>query len=163
MNCNLCCFFYARLGNVGSSPRSSDLVKLAQECCYHSNRGIAAHGVRVLTNITVSCQEKGKCAQPGQGSVGVVVSVIFSLCALMCSCIHLQRSKASVLGQPDPCEHLRLQCGVGISAWALPISFLCLLWCVVLGTGIARIRFTYTASGKVLGLSRWQVLSLSGG
>ncbi|XP_057626104.1 integrator complex subunit 7 isoform X3 [Chionomys nivalis] len=46
------------LGNVGSSPRSSDLVKLAQECCYHSNRGIAAHGVRVLTNITVSCQEK---------------------------------------------------------------------------------------------------------
>ncbi|XP_021563756.1 integrator complex subunit 7 isoform X2 [Carlito syrichta] len=45
-------------GNVGSSPRSSDLVKLAQECCYHNNRGIAAHGVRVLTNITVSCQEK---------------------------------------------------------------------------------------------------------
>nr|XP_054313513.1 integrator complex subunit 7 isoform X4 [Pongo pygmaeus] len=45
-------------GNVSSSPRSSDLVKLAQECCYHNNRGIAAHGVRVLTNITVSCQEK---------------------------------------------------------------------------------------------------------
>ncbi|XP_031992379.1 integrator complex subunit 7 isoform X1 [Hylobates moloch] len=44
-------------GNV-SSPRSSDLVKLAQECCYYNNRGIAAHGVRVLTNITVSCQEK---------------------------------------------------------------------------------------------------------
>ncbi|KAK2086498.1 Integrator complex subunit 7 [Saguinus oedipus] len=43
---------------VSSSPRSSDLVKLAQECCYHNNRGIAAHGVRVLTNITVSCQEK---------------------------------------------------------------------------------------------------------
>ncbi|XP_008983507.1 integrator complex subunit 7 isoform X1 [Callithrix jacchus] len=45
-------------GNLSSSPRSSDLVKLAQECCYHNNRGIAAHGVRVLTNITVSCQEK---------------------------------------------------------------------------------------------------------
>ncbi|XP_055090938.1 integrator complex subunit 7 isoform X1 [Symphalangus syndactylus] len=45
-------------GNVSSSPRSSDLVKLAQECCYYNNRGIAAHGVRVLTNITVSCQEK---------------------------------------------------------------------------------------------------------
>ncbi|XP_012362224.1 integrator complex subunit 7 isoform X1 [Nomascus leucogenys] len=44
-------------GNVSSSPRSSDLVKLAQDCCYHNNRGIAAHGVRVLTNITVSCQE----------------------------------------------------------------------------------------------------------
>lgn len=55
--------FFACLGIVGSSPRSSDLVKLAQECCYHNNRGIAAHGVRVLTNITVSCQEKGKFDQ----------------------------------------------------------------------------------------------------
>ncbi|XP_004853594.1 integrator complex subunit 7 isoform X2 [Heterocephalus glaber] len=51
-------YFSIAPGNVGSSPRSSDLVKLAQECCYHNNRGIAAHGVRVLTNITVSCQEK---------------------------------------------------------------------------------------------------------
>uniref|UniRef100_A0A9L0S0I1 Integrator complex subunit 7 n=1 Tax=Equus caballus TaxID=9796 RepID=A0A9L0S0I1_HORSE len=51
-------YFSIASGNVGSSPRSSDLVRLAQECCYHSNRGIAAHGVRVLTNITVSCQEK---------------------------------------------------------------------------------------------------------
>ncbi|XP_037680271.1 integrator complex subunit 7 isoform X1 [Choloepus didactylus] len=51
-------YFNIAPGNVGSSPRSSDLVKLAQECCYHNNRGIAAHGVRVLTNITVSCQEK---------------------------------------------------------------------------------------------------------
>ncbi|KAG3258141.1 integrator complex subunit 7 isoform X2 [Ictidomys tridecemlineatus] len=51
-------YFSLAPGNVGSSPRSSDLVKLAQECCYHNNRGIAAHGVRVLTNITVSCQEK---------------------------------------------------------------------------------------------------------
>ncbi|KAM4814927.1 integrator complex subunit 7 isoform 2-T2 [Thomomys bottae] len=51
-------YFSTAPGNVGSSPRSSDLVKLAQECCYHNNRGIAVHGVRVLTNITVSCQEK---------------------------------------------------------------------------------------------------------
>lgn len=57
---SLCYFSLFCLGNVGSSPRSSDLVRLAQECCYHNNRGIAAHGVRVLTNITVSCQEKGK-------------------------------------------------------------------------------------------------------
>ncbi|XP_048665748.1 integrator complex subunit 7 [Marmota marmota marmota] len=56
-------YFSLAPGNVGSSPRSSDLVKLAQECCYHNNRGIAAHGVRVLTNITVSCQEKGKFGQ----------------------------------------------------------------------------------------------------
>ncbi|XP_007951907.1 integrator complex subunit 7 [Orycteropus afer afer] len=51
-------FFSLAPGNTGSSPRCSDLVRLAQECCYHNNRGIAAHGVRVLTNITVSCQEK---------------------------------------------------------------------------------------------------------
>ncbi|KAL4829114.1 hypothetical protein H8958_021053 [Nasalis larvatus] len=51
-------YFSTVTGNVSSPPRSSDLVKLAQECCYHNNRGIAAHGVRVLTNITVSCQEK---------------------------------------------------------------------------------------------------------
>ncbi|XP_012870721.1 PREDICTED: integrator complex subunit 7 isoform X2 [Dipodomys ordii] len=51
-------YFSTAPGNVGSSPRSSDLVKLAQECCYHNNRGIAVHGVRVLTNITVSCHEK---------------------------------------------------------------------------------------------------------
>uniref|UniRef100_A0A8C5P0F2 Integrator complex subunit 7 n=1 Tax=Jaculus jaculus TaxID=51337 RepID=A0A8C5P0F2_JACJA len=51
-------YFSTVPGNVGSSIGSSDLVRLAQECCYHSNRGIAAHGVRVLTNITVSCQEK---------------------------------------------------------------------------------------------------------
>ncbi|XP_019491002.1 PREDICTED: integrator complex subunit 7 [Hipposideros armiger] len=51
-------YFSIASGNVDSSPRSSDLVRLAQECCYHNNRGIAAHGVRVLTNITVSCQEK---------------------------------------------------------------------------------------------------------
>ncbi|XP_053461345.1 integrator complex subunit 7 [Nycticebus coucang] len=51
-------YFSIAPGNMSSSPRSSDLVKLAQECCYHNNRGIAAHGVRVLTNITVSCQEK---------------------------------------------------------------------------------------------------------
>lgn len=35
----------------------------------------------------------------------VVASVIFSLCALMCSCIHPQCSNASVLGQPDLCKH----------------------------------------------------------
>ncbi|NXC86579.1 INT7 protein, partial [Cercotrichas coryphoeus] len=41
-----------------TTARSFDLVKLAQECCYHNNRGIAAHGVRILTNISASCQEK---------------------------------------------------------------------------------------------------------
>ncbi|XP_015243468.1 PREDICTED: integrator complex subunit 7 [Cyprinodon variegatus] len=39
-------------------PRLTDLVKLAQECCYHSNLSVAAHGVVVLSNIAVSCPEK---------------------------------------------------------------------------------------------------------
>ncbi|NWH64493.1 INT7 protein, partial [Geococcyx californianus] len=45
-------------GAAATTARSFDLVKLAQECCYHNNRGIAAHGVRILTNISASCQEK---------------------------------------------------------------------------------------------------------
>lgn len=39
-------------------PRLSDLVKLAQECCYHSNLAVAAYGVTVLANIAISCPEK---------------------------------------------------------------------------------------------------------
>ncbi|MEE6473988.1 hypothetical protein FKM82_010240 [Ascaphus truei] len=50
-------YFNAAPGTKPSTARYSDLVKLAQECSYHSNRGIAAHGVRVLTNIVSSCQE----------------------------------------------------------------------------------------------------------
>ncbi|NWX85790.1 INT7 protein, partial [Nothoprocta pentlandii] len=51
-------YFSSVPGTATTTARSFDLVKLAQECCYHNNRGIAAHGVRILTNITVSCQEK---------------------------------------------------------------------------------------------------------
>ncbi|XP_074844722.1 integrator complex subunit 7 isoform X2 [Carettochelys insculpta] len=51
-------YFSIPPGTAATTARSFDLVKLAQECCYHNNRGIAAHGVRVLTNIAASCQEK---------------------------------------------------------------------------------------------------------
>ncbi|CAM5135343.1 unnamed protein product [Natator depressus] len=51
-------YFSIAPGTTATTARSFDLVKLAQECCYHNNRGIAAHGVRVLTNISASCQEK---------------------------------------------------------------------------------------------------------
>uniref|UniRef100_A0A8D2IN07 Integrator complex subunit 7 n=1 Tax=Varanus komodoensis TaxID=61221 RepID=A0A8D2IN07_VARKO len=44
----------------GMNTRSSDLVKLAQECCYHNSCGTAAHGVRVLTNIAASCPEEDR-------------------------------------------------------------------------------------------------------
>ncbi|XP_063079840.1 integrator complex subunit 7 [Engraulis encrasicolus] len=39
-------------------PRQTDLVRLAQECCYHSNLPVAAHGVTVLSNIVIACPEK---------------------------------------------------------------------------------------------------------
>ncbi|TWW68712.1 Integrator complex subunit 7 [Takifugu flavidus] len=45
-------------GSPSIPPRLSDLVKLAQECCYHSNLAVAAHGVIVLSNIVISCPEK---------------------------------------------------------------------------------------------------------
>ncbi|XP_077443702.1 integrator complex subunit 7 [Stigmatopora argus] len=43
---------------VSSPLQITDLVKLAQECCYHSNLAVAAHGVVVLSNIVISCPEK---------------------------------------------------------------------------------------------------------
>ncbi|NXF49370.1 INT7 protein, partial [Oceanites oceanicus] len=51
-------YFSSAPGTAATTARSFDLVKVAQECCYHNNRGIAAHGVRILTNISASCQEK---------------------------------------------------------------------------------------------------------
>ncbi|XP_015670142.1 integrator complex subunit 7 [Protobothrops mucrosquamatus] len=51
-------YFSIAPGTKSTTARSSDLVKLAQESCYHNNQNIAAHGVRVLTNIAASCQEK---------------------------------------------------------------------------------------------------------
>ncbi|XP_060103067.1 integrator complex subunit 7 [Heteronotia binoei] len=50
-------YFSIAPGGTVATARSSDLVKLAQESCYHNNQGIAAHGVRILTNIASSCQE----------------------------------------------------------------------------------------------------------
>lgn len=47
-------------GSSMVSPRLTDLVKLAQECCYHSNLAVAAQGVIVLSNIVISCPEKGE-------------------------------------------------------------------------------------------------------
>ncbi|XP_061741745.1 integrator complex subunit 7 isoform X2 [Nerophis ophidion] len=45
-------------GSASSTPSLTDLVKLAQECCYHSNLAVAAHGIIVLSNIVISCPEK---------------------------------------------------------------------------------------------------------
>lgn len=52
-------YFHPPPGTIAGAgtARYTDLIKLAQECSYHSNRGIAAHGVTVLTNIVASCQD----------------------------------------------------------------------------------------------------------
>ncbi|XP_046871357.1 integrator complex subunit 7 [Hypomesus transpacificus] len=52
-------YFNSGTGSSSSSPRLTDLVKLAEQCCYHSNLAVAVHGVTVLANIAISCPGKG--------------------------------------------------------------------------------------------------------
>uniref|UniRef100_A0A8C4EZS5 Integrator complex subunit 7 n=1 Tax=Dicentrarchus labrax TaxID=13489 RepID=A0A8C4EZS5_DICLA len=56
-------YFNNMTGGSSVPPRLTDLVKLAQECCYHSNLAVAAHGVIVLSNIAISCPEKVQLEQ----------------------------------------------------------------------------------------------------
>uniref|UniRef100_A0A3B5AB75 Integrator complex subunit 7 n=1 Tax=Stegastes partitus TaxID=144197 RepID=A0A3B5AB75_9TELE len=56
-------YFTNVAGGSAVPPRLTDLVKLAQECCYHSNLAVAAHGVVVLSNISISCPEKVQLEQ----------------------------------------------------------------------------------------------------
>uniref|UniRef100_A0A4W4G8U8 Integrator complex subunit 7 n=1 Tax=Electrophorus electricus TaxID=8005 RepID=A0A4W4G8U8_ELEEL len=51
-------YFILTPGEPLPAPHLTDLVKLAQECCYHSNLAVAAHGITVLANIAISCPEK---------------------------------------------------------------------------------------------------------
>ncbi|XP_017311439.1 integrator complex subunit 7 isoform X2 [Ictalurus punctatus] len=51
-------YFSPTTGESPPSPHLTDIVKLAQECCYHSNLAVAAHGVTVLANVAISCPEK---------------------------------------------------------------------------------------------------------
>ncbi|XP_048840916.1 integrator complex subunit 7 [Brienomyrus brachyistius] len=51
-------YFSPGAGSAPAPSRTTDLVRLAQECCYHSNLAVAAHGVTVLSNIAISCLEK---------------------------------------------------------------------------------------------------------
>ncbi|CAJ1076974.1 integrator complex subunit 7 [Xyrichtys novacula] len=70
-------------GGSSVPPRLTDLVKLAQECCYHSNLAVAAHGVVVLSNIAISCPEKD-IVQLEQDTVLGVESLLM-LCSQDCS------------------------------------------------------------------------------
>ncbi|KAI1897706.1 hypothetical protein AGOR_G00086040 [Albula goreensis] len=51
-------YFSLPAGGASAPSRPTDLVRLAQESCYHSNLAVAAHGVTVLSNIAISCPEK---------------------------------------------------------------------------------------------------------
>ncbi|KAF2984924.1 hypothetical protein EK904_013160, partial [Melospiza melodia maxima] len=72
-------YFSSAPGAAATTARSFDLVKLAQECCYHNNRGIAAHGVRILTNISASCQEKDLL--PLEQDAGFGLEALLVLCS----------------------------------------------------------------------------------
>uniref|UniRef100_A0A1A8Q023 Integrator complex subunit 7 n=1 Tax=Nothobranchius rachovii TaxID=451742 RepID=A0A1A8Q023_9TELE len=77
-------YFSNAAGGASVPPRLTDLVKLAQECCYHSNLVVAAHGVIVLCNITISCSEKDS-VQLEQDTVLGVESLLM-LCSQDSSC-----------------------------------------------------------------------------
>ncbi|XP_055005598.1 integrator complex subunit 7 [Boleophthalmus pectinirostris] len=51
-------YFNTMPGSSQVPSRHTDLVKLAQESCYHSNLWVSGHGVIVLTNITLSGPDK---------------------------------------------------------------------------------------------------------
>ncbi|XP_072310167.1 integrator complex subunit 7 [Eucyclogobius newberryi] len=51
-------YFNKTPGSSSVPPKLTDLVKLAQESCYHSNLWVSGHGVVVLTNITLCGPDK---------------------------------------------------------------------------------------------------------
>ncbi|KAM8832429.1 integrator complex subunit 7 isoform 2-T2 [Spinachia spinachia] len=108
-------YFHNLTGGPSAPPRLTDLVKLAQECCYHSNLAIAAHGVIVLSNIAISCAEKDivqleqdtvlgvesllmLCSQDGSpGSQATLKTALTSLVKLLKSRPHLSQSAVEFL------------------------------------------------------------------
>uniref|UniRef100_A0A8C2IQJ4 Integrator complex subunit 7 n=1 Tax=Cyprinus carpio TaxID=7962 RepID=A0A8C2IQJ4_CYPCA len=108
-------YFSPNTGEAPPAPRHTDLVKLAQECCYHSNLAVAAHGITVLTSIAVSCPEK-EVIQLEQETVMGMESLILlcsqddsktaqetlktaltSLVKMLKSCPHLSQSSVELL------------------------------------------------------------------
>lgn len=72
-------YFSKPAGSTPVPPRQTDLVKLAQECCYHSNLCVSGHGVNVLTNIALSCPDKD-CVQLEQDTLLALQSLV-TLCS----------------------------------------------------------------------------------
>ncbi|XP_059841858.1 integrator complex subunit 7 isoform X1 [Hypanus sabinus] len=101
-------YYYNSQGSTTTPAHSDDLIKLAQECSYHSNCAIAAHGVTVLTNIA-SCLEKDYlgleqdavfalesllvlCSQESNiGAQNALKTAFTCMVKLMCRCPHLSQ------------------------------------------------------------------------
>ncbi|KAI7800044.1 integrator complex subunit 7 [Triplophysa rosa] len=108
-------YFNPNTGESSPAPRQTDLVKLAQECCYHSNLAVAAHGIIVLTSIAVSCPEKEViqleqetvtgveslillCSQDdSQNAQDTLKTALTSLVKMLKSCPHLSKSSVELL------------------------------------------------------------------
>ncbi|XP_061668634.1 integrator complex subunit 7 [Syngnathoides biaculeatus] len=128
---------------VSTPPRMTDLVKLAQECCYHSNLSVAAHGVIILSNIVICCPENDiahleqdttlglesllvLCSQDGSHSAQATLKTILtSLVKLLKSRPHLSQSVVEfLLGQLHlSCDSSRVLMSHTLSAIAthLPV------------------------------------------
>uniref|UniRef100_A0A7N6AHA4 Integrator complex subunit 7 n=1 Tax=Anabas testudineus TaxID=64144 RepID=A0A7N6AHA4_ANATE len=80
-------------GGSSAPPRLTDLVKLAQECCYHSNVAVAAHGV-ILPLVMSSHQDSSPSAQ------ATLKTALTSLVKLLKSRPHLSQPVVEfLLGQ----------------------------------------------------------------
>ncbi|XP_077077062.1 integrator complex subunit 7 [Siphateles boraxobius] len=108
-------YFSPNTGEMSPATRHTDLVKLAQECCYHSNLAVAAHGITVLTSIAVSCPEKEViqleqetvmgmeslillCSQDDSKTAQATLkTALTSLVKMLKSCPHLSQSSVDLL------------------------------------------------------------------
>ncbi|KAG8123241.1 hypothetical protein E2320_018673 [Naja naja] len=113
-------YFSIAPGTKSTTARSSDLVKLAQESCYHNNQNIAAHGVRVLTNIAASCQEKGnsKSQEPSSSPKATLKLPRAQDAAkiLICHCLAAIAMQLPVLGDGMLGDLMNLYKVIGCSA-----------------------------------------------
>ncbi|XP_051501468.1 integrator complex subunit 7 [Myxocyprinus asiaticus] len=132
-------YFFTNTGEPSPAPRHTDLVKLAQECCYHSNLAVAAHGITVLTSIAVSCPEKEViqleqdtvmgmeslillCSQDDRKTAQATLkTALTSLVKMLKSCPHLSQSSVELLlGQLHcACDSARVHMCQALAAIAM--------------------------------------------
>ncbi|TRY57952.1 hypothetical protein DNTS_009833 [Danionella cerebrum] len=108
-------YFSTTTGEVSPVPHHTDLVKLAQESCYHSNLLVAAHGITVLASIVISCPGKDVipleqetvmameslillCSQDeSKTAQATLKTALSSLVKMLKSCPHLSQSSVDLL------------------------------------------------------------------